>query len=129
MLQEKKGVVQPRMGLGVLPQPWAAAAPPEPPPAGTSAALKERRHQPEEHPQTQHLPDGPSHDAEPGTEPPRGRAARGGGPWPWLPTYLLTYSDLERARVLWPPRLTCFSIKCSMRSCISRFCKRWRGLS
>lgn len=42
-----------------------------------------------------------------------------------LPTYLLTYSDLERARELCPPRLTCFSIKCSMRSCISRFCKRW----
>lgn len=41
--------------------------------------------------------------------------------------YLLTYSDLERALELWPPRLTCFSIRCSMRSCISRFCKGREG--
>lgn len=41
--------------------------------------------------------------------------------------YLLTYSDLERVLELWPPRLTCFSIRCSMRSCISRFCKGREG--
>lgn len=40
---------------------------------------------------------------------------------PEFPQHLLTYSDLERARLLLPPRLTCFSIRCSIRSCISRF--------